>query len=302
MKKLNGILEQYDKEAYRIFAAGLQEEFAAKINDVVEELLQYDSSQKEVYALIEKWSTWVQAYKTCMETKEEINSFYMGLLSGVITAAEQKAWEEKEEEYYTLTHADTKYYDMIFKELYPVDYMQHKVLAEKLSVTTSQLTNIMKRVANDEQHMIITSHQGKFKYYFLSELGKKYYNHRFGTEDKKETEELLEALIRRIKYNERRELLQYAEQTYPLQGKIRRQIYELDKELTNREKEKQKYYFYIEIMAKSEHRFNVNAINSNIYSKSEKENPPYRENVVPFMKSPDIFRTLAVGQENMIMG
>lgn len=230
MREPNELLKLNNENMYSALVMKNVEKVNEVVSERIEAIRQYALEQrnKELEEAIRQSAFWTQAYRSCMDTKEENIAYCMGLLNGVTAAARQRRREEKEAEEYAVSHPDTKYYKLIFQELSKVDYIQHKDLAEKLSIKPNQLTNIMKKIAGDGQHMIISTNTGKFKYYFLSETGKKYYRSRLVGEEQKEIEELLERLIERVESKNRMALFQYACKNYPCQKEVRKKIFKLD--------------------------------------------------------------------------
>lgn len=250
MREPNELLKLNNENIYSALVGKNVEKVNEVVNERIEAIWQYalERRSKELEEVIHQSTFWTQAYRSCMDTKEENISYCMGLLNGVTAAARQRRREEKEAEEYTVSHPDTKYYKLIFQELSKVDYLQHKDLAEKLSIKPNQLTNIMKKIAGDGQHMIISTNTGKFKYYFLSETGKKYYRSRFVSEETKEIEELLECLMERVESKNERVLFQYACKNYLCQKEVFRKIVELNQTLERRENTSREYCFDISFL------------------------------------------------------
>ncbi len=242
MKELNELLKMSNENFY----AAVKERNVSKIREFVErsveelmqfnERMQFDELQEnqEPADWIGQWSVWIQALKSCMDTSEEQLYYYIGLLSGVIVSTRQKQKEEKRVRDYFVQKLHTGYYKAIFHELAKADYVQHKELAEKLCMSTSQLTNIMKKIADDDQDFIISAVSGKFKYYFLSDAGRKFYRDHLEQTDRKEMVELLDCMIRGLQIGRRKELIQYVESHYSHEEGLRKKIYELDRIMRDR--------------------------------------------------------------------
>jgi len=72
-----------------------------------------------------------------------------------------------------LKNLSSAHFDEIIRILYYEDAVRHGVLAEKVGVDKSTLTGIMDKLEKSEY--IVSVRPGKFKYYYLSDSGKKYY-------------------------------------------------------------------------------------------------------------------------------
>lgn len=73
-----------------------------------------------------------------------------------------------------LNRPRTAYKDQILEILYNNGPLLHKTLAEKLKITPSNLSNVIRRLNNEEIPLIEETAIGKYKYYTLSRAGRAY--------------------------------------------------------------------------------------------------------------------------------
>lgn len=73
-----------------------------------------------------------------------------------------------------LARPRTAYKDQILEILYKEGPLLHKALAEKLKITPSNLSNVIRRLNNEEVPLIEETLAGKYKYYTLNRSGRNY--------------------------------------------------------------------------------------------------------------------------------
>lgn len=90
--------------------------------------------------------------------------------------------------------AEIPHVNDIISTIYHDEGIRHGVLAEKVGIDRSTLTGIMDKLV--KKQIVIFSRPGKFKYYYLSKAGKKYYaTKKYDLEANKNTEASLEQLL-----------------------------------------------------------------------------------------------------------
>ncbi len=157
------------------------------------------SKFEELRSYLNGWKRFISAFKTILDTDIEKTAYEMGRLSGYLTAYEELLDEQTEIETYVKFCSETKYSREILEKLATVDYMTHNQLAKSLEIKPCQLTNTMSRFEQSNQHMISFSKIGKFKSYYLTEMGKQYIKSRNKDHIGEKIAELLKKITSRIK-------------------------------------------------------------------------------------------------------
>ena len=138
------------------------------------------------------------------ETKESIG-YLVGYLSGILKAIEELMIsddfkldtlikEERSAEIEAIPHVNK-----ILKLLCTIDEVQHKKLADYIGIDKSTLTPIMEKL--DKLNLVKFSRIGKFKYYYITSLGRAYNEKLVSKEDKLadnegKLEQILELLLK----------------------------------------------------------------------------------------------------------
>lgn len=132
------------------------------------------SKFEELRRYLNGYKRFISAFKTTLDTDSEKIAYEMGRLSGYLSVYEEFLDEQTEIDAYLKFCSETKYSKEILEKLAKVDYMSHNQLAKSLDIMPCQLTNTMSRFEQSNQHMISFSKIGKFKCYYLTEMGKHY--------------------------------------------------------------------------------------------------------------------------------
>lgn len=73
-----------------------------------------------------------------------------------------------------IKNINSRYSDKIVELLFEKDVMNHNELAKELQVTTTNLSNIMKRIRDSKADVLRTERSGKYKIYYLTDNGIRY--------------------------------------------------------------------------------------------------------------------------------
>lgn len=133
---------------------------------------------KELKSYLVGNKRFISAFKTTLDTEDEKIAYEMGRLSGFLSVYEEFLDERAETDACMKYFSKTKYSKEILEKLSNTDYMSHNQLARALSIQPCQLTSTMTQLEKHNQHMIAFSKIGKYKYYYLTEIGKKYIRYR----------------------------------------------------------------------------------------------------------------------------
>ncbi len=219
MKGLNQLLEKIDHELFTAIISRQAESVYAETRRIWEEMSRAYSlyENAELERVIKKNRQFIQAFRDSLEP-DELAMYYMGMLGGFTECYSNMFSERGQRDKFNASPAKSQYYNKIISILSQKEHVQHKDLAAELGIQTSSLTRIMKAVEEEEQPYIVASTIGKFKYYCLTEAGKKYYAQFINRERWKRTEDAIEELLtvtkKRLDTNQGSILMEYAEKCY----------------------------------------------------------------------------------------
>lgn len=127
-------------------------------------------SSKYQYLLFMIQSTMEQAEHQLGELTNLI--FELGVLNELLVLSSKLYTSKKLAK--ALSRPRTAYKDQILEILYENGPLLHKALAERLKITPSNLSNVIRRLNNEEVILIEETLIGKYKYYALSRAGRDY--------------------------------------------------------------------------------------------------------------------------------
>lgn len=197
MKTLNKFMEKVNSELY----FGVLEKNISKIKDVIGDMafrivnLYAKNCMTELQDALEKYQKLTDSAAGIFETEEEKIAYQLGVLGGTTAAIRQLKDNCDQIKEYQTTHFDTKYQEMIIEQLVDKDYVQHNQLAKNLNMSTSQLSVIMNKLDDGQQNIISMSRVGKFKYYSLTDMGKRYYHSKNKGNFREEISELMQCVL-----------------------------------------------------------------------------------------------------------
>ena len=233
---------------------------------------QYLTSRFEkLRSYLNGYKRFISAFKTTLDTDSEKIAYEMGRLSGYLSVYEAFLDEQTEINAYVKFCSETKYSKEILEKLAKVDYMSHNQLAKSLDIKPCQLTNTMSRFEHSNQHMISFSKIGKFKCYYLTELGKQYIKSR----NKDHVGDNVAGLLKKISSRIRGEcddisLNYYINSNYGEFEKVRNEAQRLSENINDIENKNHLcnkpyliYSFYISNIANEKNTFNQNILWNN---------------------------------------
>lgn len=197
MKVLNKVLVRLCERMYQAVIDRDLAEVKAEVDSITSQLVDDLSmnNMENLQEMLERYQKWTDAVFGAFDTEEEKIAYQMGILAGTVSAiAHLKEIEERIREC-SRTHFDTKYWDDIIEYLADKDHLQHNQLAKKLDMDPSQLTTIMNKLDEEGQDMIAMSRTGKFKYYCLTDIGRRYYHNRHKGNFREEIVELMQCVL-----------------------------------------------------------------------------------------------------------
>lgn len=100
-----------------------------------------------------------------------------------------------------IKNINSRYSDKIVELLFEKDVMNHNELAKELQVTTTNLSNIMKRIRDSKADVLRTEKSGKYKIYYLTDNGIRYAKKIVKSKQKKEDQYLKKAWERKVLKN-----------------------------------------------------------------------------------------------------
>lgn len=100
-----------------------------------------------------------------------------------------------------IKNINSRYSDKIVELLFEKDVMNHNELAKELQVTTTNLSNIMKRIRDSKADVLRTERSGKYKIYYLTDNGIRYAKKIVKSKQKKEDQYLKKAWERKVLRN-----------------------------------------------------------------------------------------------------
>ncbi len=232
MKGLNQLLEKIDHELFTAILSRQTEMVYAETRRIREEMSGAYSlyENAELEKEIKKIRQFIQAFRDSLDP-EELVVYYMGTLGGFTEYLSELFAERNKKDRFTANPIKSQYYNQIICILSQKEYVQHKDLAAELGIKTSSLTRIMKSV-EEEQPYIVSSSSGKYKYYCLTETGKKYYAQYINKERWKRPEDAIEELLtvtkKRLDTNQGNILVEYAAECYPYDYHITQKVQSLE--------------------------------------------------------------------------
>ncbi len=237
MKELNKLVAKINE---RIFNA-ISERRIQKMQDEVEtfydRLSDFIAQRKfhELESELVKTEKLLQAVRTTLETEEENISFQIGRLAGINMVFKQMYFDNAQVTEARALCPDTKYADILIDTLADVPFMQHKQLADKLDISSSQLTQIMAKLDKSSFKFINSSKNGKFKYYSLSEIGKKYYKKQIGRNVRDELLQLMRVIYLRLREKKNSTITEYICKYYDENLELKEEAFKIECALDRRE-------------------------------------------------------------------
>lgn len=114
----------------------------------------------------------------CIRDEAQKVIFALGELNGIVKAYAHLDYEKAKNEYAweqsSKLYGSVKHLNEIVNALYEDENLSQSELAERLGLNASTLTEAMKKVANKE--LVVARRSGKFKFYSLSEYGRRYHD------------------------------------------------------------------------------------------------------------------------------
>ncbi|WP_026662059.1 winged helix-turn-helix domain-containing protein [Butyrivibrio proteoclasticus] len=115
--------------------------------------------------------------RKCIQDERERNLYMLGVLRGILKASARYETEQSKKAYaWRQSSGDlsrVKYLNDIIIELYEHGGRTQAELAEALGINTSTLSERLKRISDTD--FILAHKSGKYKFFELSEYGRKYY-------------------------------------------------------------------------------------------------------------------------------
>lgn len=100
-----------------------------------------------------------------------------------------------------IKNINSRYSDKIVELLFEKDVMNHNELAKELKVTTTNLSNIMKRIRDSNADVLRAEKSGKYKIYYLTDNGIRYAKKIVKNKQKKEDQYLKKAWEHKVLKN-----------------------------------------------------------------------------------------------------
>lgn len=137
---------------------------------------------------------WLAKKYMVEENIDYFAGFYIGLLYAVQEYLRDSALEEQAGDKLGSAANDIPHFEEVLFTVENGNGIRHGKLAESIGVDRSTLTGIMDRIV--QSGAVIFSRPGKFKYYYLTELGARYCQlHRKQHDLKQDKDDLLDALV-----------------------------------------------------------------------------------------------------------
>ena len=216
MKILNNILLKLNEKLYRAIERRMVSEVNCETNRVRSQILSLYalSHEHELAETLDKYQKWLKGITSTFETEEEKIAYQMGLLGGTIGTICELQEQKGQFKEYEMAPLDTKYQDAIIEQLMEKEYVQHNQLAKNLGISSSQLTTIMSKVEEKPQNIVTVSHVGKFKYYCLTDMGRRYYGNQHRGNFREEICELLNHVLERCKFKKVNSIKEFVDKYY----------------------------------------------------------------------------------------
>lgn len=197
MKTLNKLLEKLCDKLYFAIVNRNISELKTETNSIIYRILNDYSvnNLKELQKELLKYQKWTDGIAGVFDTEDEKIAYQMGMLGGTVAAITQLKDEQEQIKSYEIAHLDTKYQESIIEQLIGKEYIQHNQLAKNLNISPSQLSTIMNKLDDEHQNIISMSRVGKFKYYCLTDLGRRYYYNKNKGDFREEIDELLQCVL-----------------------------------------------------------------------------------------------------------
>lgn len=232
MKMLNERMSRINEELYNAAAEGNVQELNVQVSGIryrLANLYAMDDPQ-ELPKELAKYQKWVDGAACVFETDEEKTAYQIGLLGGTVAAVVQLREQQEQIKNYELSHLDldTKYQDQIIEQLMEKEYVQHNELAQRLGISSSQLTVIMNKVEGKQQNIVSVSREGKFKYYCLTDMGRRYYNNQHKGNFREEIAELLQCVLERGKYKKKNSIKNFVDRYYANDVEMKQKAMEVE--------------------------------------------------------------------------
>lgn len=175
MKQMNEIIQTWNTKLFNAIQGKHLHILTEELLEIKEKVRTY--YQNREYDELRKFLTgnrkFINDFKTILETDEEKLAYEMGRLSEFLSIYENLLDEQTEFENYITFCRTESHGKKIFEILLKEDYISHGMLAKKLSISQKRLTEIMMILNKMNQHLITTSQMGTYKYYYLTEMGRR---------------------------------------------------------------------------------------------------------------------------------
>lgn len=230
MKALNRLLTKINEKLYRAVEDRDLSELSALAGGIRTQIVGLYSLDNvpELEKMLHKYQKWMEGAASAFDSEEENIAYQMGLLGGAIAAVAQLSEQKRQVKEYEVAHLDTKYQDEIIEHLMEKEYVQHNQLAKSLGISPSQLTTIMGKVDGEQQNIISMSRIGKFKYYCLTDMGRRYYCNQHRGNFREEILELLKSVLDRRKLAKRNTIIKFVDRYYMDDIELKRKAMEVE--------------------------------------------------------------------------
>ncbi len=256
MKRLNQLLGKINHVLFAAVSNQKAEEVYAQTRQIGEEMSRAYSlyENTELEGKIKQYRQFTQAFRDSLEPAELV-MFYMGMLAGYTECFGGLFTERNQSDKLRVNPAKSQYYNKIIQILSQKEYVQHKDLAAALGIKVSSLTRIMKTIEEDDQTYIIVSSVGKYKYYCLTDAGKKYYAQYINQERWRRPEEAIEEMLavikKRIDTDRENLLIGYVSKCYPYDYHIAKKMQALENSIRRNVKPAAEREFFIHCFEKN---------------------------------------------------
>lgn len=216
MKALNKLMEKLNEKLYRAVEDRNLPELNTLTDSIRAQIVDLYSldNQPELTKMLHRYQKWLDGTAPVFDREEEKIAYQMGLLGGTVATVAQLTEQHQQLKEYEVAHLDTKYQDSIIELLMDKDYMQHNQLAKSIGISPSQLTTIMGRVDGEQQNIVSMSRVGKFKYYCLTDMGRRYYRNQHRGNFREEILELLKSVLDRRKSPRQNTIKKFVDRYY----------------------------------------------------------------------------------------
>jgi len=230
MKLLNSLLKKINEKLYAAVISKNIKDLREEVNKINYQLIDLFGmgEHDQVLEMLEKYRKWVNASAGIFETEEEMAAYQMGMLSGTVAAVDQLCQMNNQIREYEMAHLGTKYQEQIIEQLIGTEYISHNQLAQKLQISPSQLTVMMSKLEGTKQNIISASRNGKFKYYCLTDFGKRYYNYQHKGNLREEIMLLLSCVMQKCRSKERNIIKSFVDRYYVNDLKLKQMAMEVE--------------------------------------------------------------------------